>query len=523
MDNLENEEKYKKELEENRLKSEALWNNLKDQIKGDNEENERTLIVDPAKVDSLSYAHYKKRYNDIEEKTKDIISKKLELSEKFEEFNNKLGKKLRRHIEKIEECDIDDIAGRIKKIDSILDGLQKKLEHDKITEEQKLVFKNEIEGLEELKELYLDARTLNRLNELIFNERDEYIKDFSNLENKYSKKKRDFSKFEDIRMKDINEQNLEKQASEYDIKINDTDPSDDLGKAKEKGKDGSSSSKKDENNNKKDKQGETKGNSLGGNSSNLPIVIDPNLQNKELIQKFLELPPDSKSIFLGDINNYLRIYNAVDNISQSNFRFLLFGSNMVLKRQQRNELRLNMNKYVASSIINIDNDKENVLNIFSKLSGLDSANLNRLYLSLYKEYNPKKENPYIMNGKMSKENNEIVKNMINSFNEKLEAGQISQDEKAIFENYIMKPVIASSINKSLRHMGTLSNIKQKVKGMSSKVEKTEKLIPEYIKALSSSASNMNADLRSKVEPENNPQTELPTPTKSPLIKTQETR
>ncbi len=501
MDNKEN-----KEFDE---KINQDFNNLKKLIKDNKEKmNERAMVVDPFAKEKALHLQLKKRYNEIEEKTKDIINKKVKLSNEFEDFYNSMSDKLGKYFAILDNIGNDDIKARLEKINEFIADIEKSKENDKLSDEEKLNLDEDLKGLKRLRYLYVGAKKLRKENDLIFKERDSYIKDYTNLENEYSKNKKDFSRFEDIRMKDLKDSDLVKQAEEYNI-----DLSNEAATKKEKtSKDNKEEkvpkdNKEDENSKKekKDNKNEQKGKSNDNNGvtgSCLPTIIDPCIQGKDFVQEFLKLTPKNRDIFFSNIDNCLRLYDAVNNVSQSNNKILLFRMNLALKRKQRKELIGKINESTASDIINSDNDKDAIFSIFSKLSDFDSDSLETFYNDLYKNYCSDKENPYIMNGKLSVENNNKIEEMIKVFNEKLANGEISEDEKAIFENYVMKPIISSSINKTVRNMGTISSLKFKVKGWSPKISKTEKLIASYIGAVEKSKNNMNNDLKSKVQPDN---------------------
>lgn len=462
--------------------------NLSELIKKNKEKmNTRTVLVDPFNEDKKLYGKLKKSYDEIEGRTKDVITKKMELSNKFEEIKEimatKLGESYSNELNKIHR---DDFDGRIEKIDELINELQERLNDEKLPDEERKKLVDKIDVLKDLKGLYIEAKKINALNDSIYKEREEYISNYTNLENEYKENNKDFSRFEDIRMNDIKDKDILEQAKEYNI---------------------------EENSNKSNKSNKNSKNEKNGNSviqTNLPSVIGEDVQGVKLIESFLELSPSKKQEFLSNTDNYLRIYNSINSISQSNKRFLFIGINKLLKSEKRNELRYNLNQYTAKTLINGDN-KEEIISMFSKLSGSDNGSLEKLYADLYKNYDCNCENPYIMNGKLSKENNQKIEEMISSFNEKMQNGEITEGEKRLFDNYIMKPIIASSINKSLREMGTLSNIKLKMKGWSPKIEKTEKLIPLYVSAVDKNKNSMSNNLKSQVQPDSN----IPIPTKVP--------
>lgn len=491
MDNEKNKEFDEKITQE--------FSNLKNLVKDSKEKmKEKTVVVDPFAEEKALHSQFEKRYNEIEEKTKETINKKVELSNRFETFYETMSDKLGNYFALLDNIGNDDIEAKLEKINEFISDIEKLKENDKLSDEEKQNLDEDLRGLKELESIYLDVKNLKSVNDLVLSERNSYIKDYTDLENEYSNDKKDFSRFEDVRMKDINNLDLVGQAKEYNINLNDETIAKEVESTTKDNKTGDASNKEKDNKDKTEQKNKSK-DSNGIATSYLPTVIDPSIQGQNFVQEFLKLNPDNRAIFFSNIDNCLRLYNAVNNVSQSNSKILFFRMNSVLKDSQRKELRGKINKSTALNIVNADKDKEAIFSMFSKLSNFDNVSLENFYNDLYKNYCPSNENPYIMNGKLSDENNDKIEEMIRVFNEKLANGEVSESEKTIFENYVMKPIISSSINKTIREMGTISNLKLKIKGWSPKINKTEKLIPSYVEAVEKSKSNMNNNLRSQVQ------------------------
>lgn len=263
---------------------------------------------------------------------------------------------------------------------------------------------------------------------------------------------------------------------------------------------------KSENSNNTNTKGDTSMNQEKSGNTNLLDIIDPSIQGAQYIIKFLELSSGStkkfnnknnmKANFLSDINNCARLYNAINDMYDGAKRMFIFRRTDAIKKSQIGELKLNLSKIASECLLNdVMDHKAEIEKIFDYVAPNDNITSLEVFNSLY---GCNDKNRAIVIGKWNPKYTEQIESIMKNYNSLLEEEKISPEQKKIFEDYIARPLMISSMNKTLDDFSAIANIKQRISPFGRNRNRISKIMPTFVNKLTDGDDNFKKQLTRQV-------------------------
>lgn len=366
--------------------------------------------------------------------------------------------------------EIENVTNEIKQLKEELNGLDENSEEYSKLENQldeKISLSVDLKNnLADIKNGYLSRKIeLNSFDEKYGKEIEEYNRLYSKLNDLGVKSKMMLHTYNQNRNKTKNEVNNEelindnnKLNEENNIKIDensDKENSNDEQNSNDNDNKNTNSNKSLKEEEKKSNVKNNKGNTERVSSSRDLKPISQPQNAKNTVDNFLKLTPSEKKSFLINGEGYSKLNDAIEILENNDEGYSI-------PRKDRKKILDDINSEMKFSLKEekVNESKEDMLNLFSKLNGGNKEEGLDLYNELF-TYDKSTKLPFISAALIEKKDQRKLANMINEYTMLLKDGGLSENEISNFERLIINPLIANSIKQNISNMGFLGKLRNK--------------------------------------------------------------